>query len=138
MSNTRILVDELNKHLEMVRQRSTAAEWFGLRRDLSALSELVDATLDPANPVDDYQRIEAYFELVDVLDAYAATRGLVGRGGSMLTDPPTIPPTDEPIPGLPVQPVRQKLIDIVQKMKELPPPSDPPPAAAKEAPDHAG
>ncbi len=111
-------------------------EWQRFVRALEGLAPGVDAALERGTR---REQIRAYYRLLRALQGYPAVRGAMpGGGGSMLTDPPTIPPTDEPVPGMPVQPVRQKLIDIVRKMKEMPPPSDPPPAAEKEPPDHAG
>ncbi|GAB4157510.1 MAG: hypothetical protein Fur0021_26480 [Candidatus Promineifilaceae bacterium] len=134
MSSIQSLLRLIEENGENFRASMERQEWRRFVQELEKLAPGVDRAQETGTG---REQIRAYYRLLRALQQYPAVRGAMpGAGGSMLTDPPTIPPTDEPIPGLPVQPVRQKLIDIVRKMKELPPPSDPPPATVKEAPDH--
>lgn len=136
MSSIESLLRLIEEKGENFRASMGREEWGRFVQELEELAPGVDRAQETGAG---REQTRAYYGLLRALLRYPTVRGAMpGGGGSMLTDPPTIPPTDEPIPGLPVQPVRQKLIDIVQKMKELPPPSDPPPATAKETPDHAG
>lgn len=118
MSSLTALVNELSAELESLRQTTDPETWERLREELARLVPTVDGALTDADP---RGQIKAFHNLTRVFQRYPTTRGVAPRvTGTALTDPPAEPTPDEPITGLPQEPVRQKLIEIVARMADAP------------------
>ena len=133
MNSIKDLLQLLHNKQEYFNENMTPGQWQQFVQELRELSPGVDGALQSGQS---REQMRAYFQLLRVLRRYPAVRGAVpGAGSSMWTDTPSVQPTDEPVKGLPVQPVKQKLIDIVREMDKLP--ASPPTPAPEEPPSDA-
>jgi hypothetical protein len=128
MDHLTALIERIRANLLQAHAEMSPTEWQAFATDLARLQPKVDGAAD------ENLRIDAFYELYETCLRYQPFRRQLPRDPTMLAGPPEPRPKDEPIEHLDSEPRRNRVSDIIERIKEIGSPQ-PPPAPPKKTGD---
>jgi hypothetical protein len=113
MDSLDALIKRISDHLAILHGQMELTAWEEFQRALIRLQPILD---DRGN---EKLRIKAFYELYETCLQYEPVRRQLPHDPTMLAGPPQPRKKSEPVTGLPEQPTRQRVSDIIERMKEL-------------------
>jgi hypothetical protein len=132
MDNLAAFIKRIYDGLPTFHAEMAPTDWKAFGEDLIRLQPVVDD-----DGADEKRRIVAFYELYETCSKYEPIRRLLPSDPTKLAGPPQPRPKDEVVTGLDDEPCRNRVSDIIERMKEIDSPKPAQPGPPKQAGERA-